>query len=222
LEVDGYLRDRCSGTSGDDEATGVRRPPLFTARDIWLGSFYELAIELGPRSDDRLNAAAAVMWQQSAMLEGPYADSDREPWEQERVSPSLIASGEATTHLFGIAKLPQERSVACGCCAVRDNATATDWLDLYITLGALETVYDIEYRWNDAWSDWTRPLDDWFADIARSVHDAVPFALALIGEEVSGETSASELAATGVPETPGFALLVPDQRGHLAWYPRTH
>jgi hypothetical protein len=35
---------------------------LFTADDAWSGGFYELALELGPRSDDRLRAALVALW----------------------------------------------------------------------------------------------------------------------------------------------------------------
>ena len=52
------------------------RPPLFGREDVWNGSFYELAIELGTRSDTRLAAASTTLWHCEA-LDGPYREGER-------------------------------------------------------------------------------------------------------------------------------------------------
>lgn len=198
----------------------MRRRRLFTSKDVWGGSFYELAIELGPRSDERLAAASAALWRHPK-LDGPYGDNKREPWNQELVSPSLVVSDELVTHLYGVATLPDGHQVPCGSVAVREQESAIDWLDLYIPLGVLETIYEIEHPDNPSWRVWAEPLQDWFADIGRSIYYEVPFSLGLIGEEVSGYRSASEVASEGVPEKRWLPLLVPNERGELVWYPTT-
>jgi hypothetical protein len=198
----------------------VRGRRLFTRQDVWLGSFYELAIELGPRSDERLAAASAAMWRHPA-LDGPYRDSKREPWEQEVVSPSLAVWHDLVTHLYGAAMLPDGQQVASGSVAVREDESGIDWLDLYIPLRALETIYEISYPYDKSWRVWAEPLDRWFADIGRRIYQEVPFRLGLIGEEVSGLTDASEVAAAGIPNKRKLPLLVPNERGELDWYPTT-
>lgn len=198
---------------------------LFTGKDTWLGSFYELAIELGPRSDERLAEASEALWRHET-LDGPYREKDREPSDQERVSPALIVSDDLVTHLAGVATLPEGARVACGSVAVREDESRIDWIDFYIPWGALETVYEIDYDAYQAgsyatWRHWAEPLDAWFADVARSIYAEVPFALALIGEEVSGQMYASELAAQGGPGEKHGPLLFPDENGELKWYPAT-
>jgi hypothetical protein len=162
----------------------VRRRRLFTRHDVWLGSFYELAIELGPRSDERLAAASAALWRHPA-LEGPYRDHTREPWEQEIVSPSLVVSSDVVMHLYGAATLPDGHQVAAGSVAVREDESGIDWLDLYTPLGALETIYDIGYPYDESWRVWAEPLVRWFADIGRWIYHEVAFRRELIGEEVT-------------------------------------
>ncbi|MFN2472160.1 MAG: hypothetical protein ABR583_14455 [Gaiellaceae bacterium] len=49
----------------------------------------------------------------------------------------------------------------------------------------------------------------------------MPFALGLVGEEVSGQTHAAEVAAQGVPEERAAPLLFPDEQGRFCWYPAT-
>jgi hypothetical protein len=198
----------------------VRRRRLFTRHDVWLGSFYELAIELGPRSDERLAAASAALWRHPA-LEGPYRDHTREPWEQEIVSPSLVVSSDVVMHLYGAATLPDGHQVAAGSVAVREDESGIDWLDLYTPLGALETIYDIGYPYDESWRVWAEPLVRWFADIGRWIYHEVAFRRGLIGEEVSGHTRASEVATAPDTQQAPVAAPVPNERGELDWYPTT-
>ena len=104
---------------------------------------------------------------------------------------------------------------------MREDESGIDWLDFYIPLGALETIYEVAYPYDKSWRVWAQPLDHWFADIGRWIHQEVPFQLGLIGEEVSGFTYASELATAGIPSDRMLPLLVPNDRGELDWYPAT-
>jgi hypothetical protein len=200
---------------------------LFTSEDTWLGSFYELAIELGPRSDKRLAQASEALWRHQS-IDGPYAKKDIEPADQPKVAPSLIVgSNDHAPHLRGVATLPGGFEVACGSVAVREEESQIDWFDFYIPWGALETVYEIDYDAYqtghfETWRQWAEPLDAWFAEIGRTIYKEVPFALALIGEEASGMTYASEVAARGGPGEKDFPMLFPDDAGALNWYPRTN
>ena len=59
--------------------------PLFD-EDGWLGGFYELAMELGRRSDERLRAAGEALWSHPA-LEGLYGERDVPPDRQQPPDP---------------------------------------------------------------------------------------------------------------------------------------
>ncbi|MHC4624889.1 MAG: hypothetical protein ACYS4W_13410, partial [Planctomycetota bacterium] len=72
----------------------------FTDNETWKGAFYELAIELGPRSDERLQSALRAIWQ-TPCLTGCYTDRNREPQEQDRVEAN-IANLKTHGHLLGI------------------------------------------------------------------------------------------------------------------------
>ncbi|MBC8135509.1 MAG: hypothetical protein H8F28_06450 [Fibrella sp.] len=190
---------------------------LFTAAHTWNGGFYELAIELGLHSDERLRKALQTIWQCDG-LDGCYVARDVEPSQQSRLSPSLDTSA------LGVATLPDGEQVACGTFIVReDNGNGPDWIGFYLPMGALGSVYDVgAFPFVDGKSSrvWREPLDDWLRQIAAAVFVVVPFSLALIGHEVSGTAYADKIRITGVPDERWVGLLWGDA-GELIWYPPT-
>jgi len=194
---------------------------LFTAADTWDGGFYELAIELGPRSDERLRTALETIWQYDG-LNGCYEDSQVEPSDQPRLMPSL------ETRQLGVATLPNGRQSACGTLAVREDDftgrdDGTDWIVLFLPMGSLDSVYNVgAYPFEDGKNSrtWREPLHDWLTQIAISVFSAVPFSLALIGHEVSGMTYAEEIHNTGMPAERWVGYLWREGE-RLVWYPPT-
>ncbi len=192
----------------------------FSGSDTWLGGYYELAIELGPRSDERLLAALSTIWSDSA-LDGVYLSRDSEPNAQRKYS--LTVELLEVTHLQGLARLPNGVMIACGTCVIRyDNGN--DWLDLYLPMGALATAYPVGgYPFEpDVVSShvWRSVLDPWLVEIGRRVYDHVPYRLGLVGFEVSAEVCASEIAQTGIPVQHYPGLLWPTS-GKLTYYPST-
>jgi len=138
---------------------------LFTSRDAWRGGFYELALELGARSDERLAAALCAVWAHPD-LEGPYAHRDREPSEQALVAPALLEEGP---HLRGVARLPNGSRVACGTCVIRELDDGPDWLDFYIPMGSLGTAYAVGGFRLGPDTNWPGPgrseVEEWLATI---------------------------------------------------------
>lgn len=188
---------------------------LFTAADTWNGGFYELAIELGQHSDERLQMALQTIWRCES-LEGCYVARDVEPSQQARLSPSLDTSA------LGVATLPDSEQVACGTFLVRED-NGPDWIGFYLPLSALGSVYDVgAFPFVDGKSSraWREPLDDWLRQIATAVFVVVPFSLALIGHEVSGTAYVDEIRITGVPDERWDGLLWRDAE-ELIWYPPT-
>ncbi len=172
---------------------------LFTAESAWFGGFYELALEVGPRSDDRLRAALAAVWSHPD-LDGCYTDCFREPADQPRLMPTWLEDG---SHLLGVARLPNGLRVACGTCMIREENGGPDWLYLYLPLGSLGNAYPVggfpfgsEADWPGPWRD---EVEDWLAEVGQWVAQSASFRLGLIGFEVSGQAYAADLAVQGVP-----------------------
>lgn len=76
----------------------------FRDRNNWLGGHDELAIELGPRDDMRLDAAFRALWS-SAGIEHCVESNLIEPAEQSDVSLELAQMSRAGS-LHGVARLP--------------------------------------------------------------------------------------------------------------------
>jgi hypothetical protein len=180
--------------------------------DNWVGGFYELALELGPADDERLEAAISAVCTHTGAV-GWYAVGDRRPVAAERL-PCTWESIARHGQLRGTVQLPRGEQVVCGLVVVREEGGSyePDWLDFYIPLGALGRIDSRVggYPFGDFAESlqWRRPFDDWLADLGRRVYEEVPFRLGLIGVEVSGQMYSDGLAS-GVPTSRGNGLLVP-------------
>ena len=177
--------------------------------DAWLGGYYELAIELGRRSDERLGSALAAIWA-FPDIEGCYLRRDVESAEQLRVRPRL--PGEEDSHLYGIATLFNGLKVPC-CTVVVREPSGTDWLDFCLPLAGLSKAipqiggYPFD---RDTGRQWREPLDTWLAEVGRQLWEHVPFRLAIIGFEVSGMTDAKQLE-DGMPDERWVGFLRPSR-----------
>jgi hypothetical protein len=189
----------------------MRDPASFTDSENWCGGFYELSLEIGDTSDERLQLALSSLWQ-AAAVDGCYGDRDREPGEQGEVPctvPSLVRLG----HLLGTVLLPSGHRVVCGCVAVRED-DGPDWLDFYLPLGALERVdrriggFPFDENSGQASLAWRHSLDRWLATVGTDVFGDVQFRLGLIGFEASGSTCAQQLDGTA-PEERWAGYLMP-------------
>jgi hypothetical protein len=199
---------------------------LFTAHGQWDGGYYELEIELGSRSAERLLAALEALWGHPA-LDGPYADQEREPDEQARVA----ASTGASASLFGVATLPGGARVPCRSGAVGPpiedlEPWRNDSLDFSVPAGGLGAAWPetAGLPFGDGVDDraWQEPLEEWFADIGRAVFERVEFRVGWICFEtgVVDEEEWGRWLSDGVPAERSVGILRPEQAG-LAWYPTT-
>lgn len=189
----------------------------------WTGSYYELALEMGERNDERLEAALRMVWA-TADVEGCFAPD--EAGKHVAVDCNLDALLRYG-HLRGKVKLPGGLEAVCGVVVVREDVEpgfyGPDWLDFYLPMVSLSRADDrVGAYWRGDLEDslsWRRPIDDWLAGVAKHVYEAAPFKLGLIGEETSGMAYSDRLQG-GIPEDRPFAYLVPE-RGQLAFYPAT-
>ncbi len=192
-------------------------PQLFSP-EAWAGGFYELAIELVEQSDERILAALRALWA-STRLDGCYLDPAVEPTGQPRVA--IDASAIEEGHLRGVAMMDSDTMVACGSLVIREDPAdqGSDWLVFYLPLGALHRAFP--ELGGSASEPQHAAIDAWLLTLARDVFISVPFDLALIGLEASGEVRASQIAALGVPAERAFGLILPSADGDLQYFPRT-
>lgn len=167
----------------------------------WWGGYYELAILLGPRDDQRLDEAVRALSSAAGVTPG------FERWHR------------------GVTRLPSGTPVVCGYFDVReDEPELIDWVGLYVPLGALaradERVGGFPFGddgYGPATLLWREPVDRWLEAIGRAVFEVVPFEYALIGVEVSGQ----EPGDTSDGAERANALLVPGDGG-LVFHPATY
>jgi hypothetical protein len=154
----------------------------------WHGGFYELAVNLGPRSDARLDLALTTVWS-SAQVRGCHQRTAAGHVPTTCTLESLEGAG----HLAGTVKIPGGRELVCGAVAIREEG-GDDWLDFYLPLGALggsdSRVGAFPFGTDgDATSRrWREPLDEWLVALGAAVYAKVPFRYAVVGFEASGLT----------------------------------
>lgn len=162
----------------------------FVCDENWFGSYYELAIELGPTGDDeRLCTALEHVWSLPQLRGSWIAKSDFDL----QSSPIECRDGIVFSR-YGVITLTSEISVGCVTHTVREP-DGSDWLDLCIPTGMLGHCYDVQYPLDCATNPWMVQIDRLFAQMAASVFRSIPFQLAIIGEEVSGITHAATITS---------------------------
>ena len=164
----------------------------FGADNLWLGSSYELAIEVSPSADDaRLRVAISSLlkspevagpWLRREDMGGPVARSDELP-----LDPNPIA--------YCTTGVPNRGELGSAILAVRESG-GSDWLSLSIPSGMLERVFDVQYPLLAQANPWRAEIDQVLLRVAEKVYRSTAFDLAIVGEECSGHVHASELDAS--------------------------
>jgi hypothetical protein len=179
----------------------MTNPADMANEDNWTGGFYELSIELGPTDDARLDRALRALWE-SAAVEGCFAadhheDSHAHEGATYMEAPLTRRALERHGHLRGVVGLPTGARVVCGVVAERFEG-GHDWLDFYLPMSARAAtdarIGGFPYGEEGDFPSlcWRQELDDWLAEIGRHIHSQVPFQLARIGFEASGDQVPSE------------------------------
>ena len=193
---------------------------VFTHPNTWNGGSFEIALEFGPPSTDRLRDALVSVWRHPT-LQGCYLKYSLEPSEQNRVGPEEISlDGDGIVSvLLGIAELPNGQRVACCSDIVREEE-GSDWLYFGVPMGALARAYPVgAFPFEDGSPlDWREALSVWLRDIAEAVYRVIPFRLCLIGCILGVPVCAADLARSGIPQTRFEGYLWPENGG-LQWYP---
>ncbi len=189
-------------------------PGDFVDNENWHGSYYELAVALGPPTDPdagvRIQRARMAIWEDSR-LDGCYLDRWSRPEEQARLNPDL-SNVELTSPVYGRALLPNGATVVCAMHVIREEGdNALDWIVLCLPTGALErSITELDYPLHKEGSRiWREPIDEWFHQVADRIGQATSLAFGLIGEEVSGHR-AVDPSGNPLPDVQsGTSVLVP-------------
>jgi hypothetical protein len=160
----------------------------FSRDDLTTGSHYEIAIELSVRADERrLREAVATLWK-SGLVEGPWLSI-----EEIGVGPTVPLDQLSLEESWAYGLIVGEKPLACVMHCIRESG-GSDWLDVSVSSPILESVLGIKDLSELDDDPRLEPVDESFAKIADRIYSAVPFELALIGEEVSGTAYARSLA----------------------------
>jgi len=178
----------------------------------WARGFYELALELGPSDDARLEQALLAVWREGCVA-GCFAPEYRPGNPVRRlighssVEPCLPELRRCH-ELHGIVRLPGGADVVCA--AAMDRGETTDWLSFCLPIGALARAdsrlgtYPFGPDGGRGSLRWRRPIDDWLASVAIGIFAEVQFRLGLIGCEAAGEVEAEQLAMGPAPSYLGY------------------
>lgn len=190
---------------------------LFSHDHAWSGGFFELAVELGARSDDRLRSALCKVWEHPT-LSGCYRQSDREPELQVRIDPGSLDVEET---VYGVANIPGIGTTCCLTTVLRVE-DRSDWLMLGVPMGSLSLVADVgAYPFADSTDlSWRLLMQAWLRQVADSIFETVPFQLGLIDHDVLGEIHAEDVRRGGIPHERWFGYLWP-ANGRLQWFAPT-
>lgn len=155
----------------------------------WYGSFYEIALELGPTGNDALAMQALqALWSQPEV---------RGPW-RERTDFDFQSDVSGITindvRLYGSLRINDDNEVGCMSHLIREESGA-DWLDLSIPIGMLEDRFPVSYPLDVATNFWMSDFEERLVKIAAAIYRVAPFRLGLVGEEASGASSAAEITA---------------------------
>lgn len=190
---------------------------LFTHPGAWTGSYYELAVDLGPVDDARLERALVALWSHSD-LAGCCLNRDREPSEQASVSPGSV---EPQSPLYGVVTLGTLGQVACATFVVREEG-GSDWVYFAMPMGSLATVLPVGTFPFDDGSDlaWRSVVDDWLCRLAEHLFTTVRFRVGLVGSVDGLDGATDELLDRGAPKERWAGYLMPSGEA-LRWYPPT-
>jgi hypothetical protein len=194
----------------------------FKPQDMWRGGFYEIEMQLGARSDERLALALESVWSgPHPSVEGCYLHRDQEPHVQKSVNPREHA-GEG--HLYGIARVPNGAKVCFGTYVTRtqcdDGKPLADFLGFYLPLASLGTAYKVgAYPFGDIAQArvWVDELNGWLLGLGKFVFSRLSYEGAVIGFEVDFPNS-NKIRDEVIPKERYQGYLWP-VNGRLEWYP---
>lgn len=183
--------------------------------ECWNGSYYELAIDFSAQ-ENVVQRALTLLWS-DPHLEGPW--SRRELVGLQPPVPAALR--EEPFALYGSLLLSQASRIGCMSWLVRDPSRQdADSLTLSVPAGMLHPLGLVApLGLGEPFDPGDDPvlvsLNECFLAIAQRLYAAVPFDLALLGEEAAVQNSLRNITGQWV-EQHGGCLLSPALRARLA------
>jgi hypothetical protein len=134
----------------------------------WYGTYYELAIEYRPKSDDaRILDALRAMWKAPA-VEGVWSWKD---YAQRHNLLSEPMDFERFQYGYGLLRLPGRQPIGCISFVIReDNELGADWLAFSVPTGMLSLVESVEHPlWPRHRNPWMDELDGVLLQMAQGI-----------------------------------------------------
>lgn len=199
------------------------------AAEQWGGGYYELHVAVeGELSVDTLEA----LWSHPA-LDGPFVNDGSKEMRRSTWDELRAANGQDVEHLpdcYGIATLHDGARVPCrSLCWSRDAGDGGEpfaSLLLMVPANGLAAVWpefgEFPFVEPKGVRSWQEPLEEWFADIGRSMFPEVDVAFARVGYDITSVDPQYWMLSAGSPSAKERGVGVLRREGEaLAWYPTT-
>lgn len=165
--------------------------------NTWIGGYYELSIEYHPSGkDNRIQDALRALYE-SKYFHGMW--KEKEEYLEQAVSlPISMDPGNEDQYygdsFYGILSISEDVTLPCFL-SINRMEEESDWLDICIPQASFEKKYPYQYPLSLELNPWLQEVNEFFTKLAEVIHSQSPFDLAVIGEEVSGETNQEEIRA---------------------------
>ncbi|MCE9635578.1 MAG: hypothetical protein K8T90_07730 [Planctomycetes bacterium] len=177
--------------NGDLDAQYWRVPwiyePGFTAPNAWSQEFFGMNLAFASPDAKALAAATEALWSHSH-LQGCWIDNTREPLELPPVSPKSVVVDSARTFgsvafegvpsVYGLARLHGRFIVPC----MNHFGLAPAYMFLELSINAT-ALRGVNHPTPSEEGVCGPRLFEWFAELGRRVHRAVPIRVGIIGWE---------------------------------------
>ncbi|MEK4538374.1 hypothetical protein NST21_24020 [Peribacillus sp. FSL K6-1552] len=166
--------------------------------DNWIGGFYELSIEFHPVGDNKRLNDALVSLQKNKFFNGIW--KERQDFQTHSISLPIKIEDDSVNHFYGTLFISDGNTLPCAITIVRIDGES-DWLDISIPQAIFEQIYPYKYPLTKELNPWLNKVDEIFIKIAENIYNQSSFVLAMIGEEISGDTNQENITAEYLEKT---------------------
>lgn len=173
-----------------------------------MGGFYELSIEYHPCGNDkRINEALGAL-EESRCFNGFWGE--KKDFQKHTMSLPITIEEDSVKSFYGSLFLHNsaEEELPCLITIIRTNSES-DWLDISIPQAAFEKVFPCHYPLTTELNPWLENINEIYVRLAETIYYKSPFDLAMIGDEISGETNEEEITLGLMRNKPYMTCILP-------------
>lgn len=154
---------------------------------IWQGGYFELSMEFS----QEVQLSCVVQALRAAPNFAGF-------WQERTYSGATVSEGA-----YGLLAMEHQ---ALPCLISLIETETSNWFDVAIPQGAFAKEFPYQYPLTIENNPWLVMVQEAFITLAKYIYEAHPFLLAMIGEEVSGYTTAQQFSAQHVAD---YLFIVP-------------